>query len=355
MRKSAEEAGILSGQVGGGVPVVEKPAADGEEFPGCFDPADLVFELRGVPLHNIGEVFLHFLHVLEFVKTGRFPGNFVIKEVDVFEHHVPGDAGNFLLLKCGFELGKNPGMPDCPTSDHQSGRPGLIQIVESGGDVDDIAIGDDGAREALDGLPNGFRMNGSLVAFLDGATVDGEEIDGMFFEDAQEVVKLIGRVETDPGFDGEGQVSAGLPQDAKKVVDMPGIAEESASGILAIDHGSRAPEIEVDAGNGVLFEFMNGADQFVRLLANHLGNDGAAGGVLGDGAEDVGLKIGMDVDPEIFRNVNVRASQCSHDAEEGEVGHVLHGREKKSRTMIGEHTAIKGKEGGSGSVKFASI
>lgn len=37
-----------------------------------------------------------------------------------------------------------------------------------------------------------FGVDGGLVAFFDGAAVDGEEGDVVFFEDAEEGVELVG-------------------------------------------------------------------------------------------------------------------------------------------------------------------
>lgn len=113
----------------------------------------------------------------------------------------------------------------------------------------------------------------------------------MFFEDAKKSVEFIGVVESDAGFHGEGKVAAGFPEHSKKMVDVIRITKESTAGILAINHRGWATEIEIDPGNGMLFEIVNGADEFIGVLADHLSDHRTTGGIFGDRAKNVGIEI----------------------------------------------------------------
>lgn len=117
------------------------------------------------------------------------------------------------------------------------------------------------------------------------------------------------------------------------------MAEETAAGVFAVDDGSGTAEVEVDTGDGVRFEVVDGADDFGGIVADELGDDGALGGIFGDGAEDVGIESGMDVDAEIFGDVEVRSAAFGNRLHEGEVGNVLHGSEEKGGAMGGEEGA----------------
>lgn len=83
----------------------------------------------------------------------------------------------------------------------------------------------------------------------------------------------------------------------------------------------------------MLFELKSCADEFVSILPDHLCDDGTVGGVFGDGAKDVGLDAGVDVDAKVFGDIDIRSSKGGHRSKEGEVGDVLHGSQKKSRTV----------------------
>ena len=66
---------------------------------------------------------------------------------------------------------------------------------------------------------------------------------------------------------------------------------------------------------------------YTEILADQLGEDRAAGGVLVDGAQDVPLRPGLRVDAEELGEKVVRRAVVRDDAHEGEVGDVLHRRE----------------------------
>lgn len=76
----------------------------------------------------------------------------------------------------------------------------------------------------------------------------------------------------------------------------------------------------------MFFEIVNGADEFAGVLSNHLRNDRTIGGILSDRTEDVGIEIGVNMNAEVLRDVNIGSAKLRHDPHEGQVGHVLHGR-----------------------------
>ena len=117
-------------------------------------------------------------------------------------------------------------------------------------------------------------VDGCLVSFLDGPSVDGEEINVVAFEDFEELVEFLLRFETYPGFDGERRFATGFPKSAQNFVNLIRMTKEPATGILAIDNGGGAAQVEVDSGDGVIFEVAGGSGQFGGILTDHLGDDG---------------------------------------------------------------------------------
>jgi len=88
----------------------------------------------------------------------------------------------------------------------------------------------------------------------------------------------------------------------------------------------------------MVFEFFGGADQSGNVVADHLGDDGAAGVVFGDGTEDGFFEIGSGVDAEVFGVKKIRPAVTRHEAHEGQIGHILHRREGQERVRFCEQT-----------------
>ncbi len=261
--------------------VEELPAGVEEFFPGLHS-ADGVFKFRNMSLRDVDEVFFHLLDVLGLDEAGDLAGGFLVEQFDVFLHHLSGNNRDCFAEKGGAELWKNPRVADGSASDHEPGCVGLLEIGEAGGEVDDIAIGNDRAGELFDGLADFFRMNGRLVTLYHRAPVNGQQVNRVFFKNGKEGLEFIRRFVSDSGFHGEGKITAGFAQCAEKLVDFFEIPEKSSAGFLAADHRCGTAEIEVDAGDGMFFEFVNGTDQFAGVLSDHLGDDRSTGGILGD-------------------------------------------------------------------------
>jgi len=172
--------------------MIEKLGAGAEKLFPRLHPANGVFEFWDVSLRDVDQVFLHLLDMLGLDKVRDFPGRFLVKQLDVCFHHFSGDDGDWFVEKGGVELRKDPGMADSSATDHEPGGLGLLEISEAGGEVDDIAIGDDRTGKLFDGLANFLRMNGRLVSFSNSSPVNGEEINGVLFKNREEAVEFVG-------------------------------------------------------------------------------------------------------------------------------------------------------------------
>ena len=172
--------------------MIEKLGAGAEKLFPRLHPANGVFEFWDMSLRDVDQVFLHLLDMLGLDKVRDFPGRFLVKQLGVCFHHFSGDDGDWFVEKGGVELRKDPGVADSPATDHEPGGLGLLEISEAGGDVDDIAIGDDRTGKHFDGLANFLRMNGRLVSFSNSSPVNSEEINGVLFKNREEVVEFVG-------------------------------------------------------------------------------------------------------------------------------------------------------------------
>ena len=172
--------------------MIEKLGAGAEKLFPRLHPANGVFEFWDMSLRDVDQVFLHLLDMLGLDKVRDFPGRFLVKQLGVCFHHFSGDDGDWFVEKGGVELRKDPGMADSSATDHEPGGLGLLEISEAGGEVDDIAIGDDRTGKLFDGLANFLRMNGRLVSFSNSSPVNGEEINGVLFKNREEAVEFVG-------------------------------------------------------------------------------------------------------------------------------------------------------------------
>ena len=77
------------------------------------------------------------------------------------------------------------------------------------------------------------------------------------------------------------------------------------------------------------------------MLADELGEDRPAGAVLGDGAENVLLRPRLGVHAEELGEEIIRRAIMSGDPHEGQVGDVLHRRERGDR-LAGEDAGREG-------------
>ncbi len=311
--------------------------ADGEEIAQGEGWADLLPE--GVVLADaggdVGEVLFHFADVGRFAEPGR--AGFLVERLEIAAQVGEGGAGADFAAGPGLaNLGEEPRVANRAASDHEAARAGDPDDAAGGGDVADVAVGEDGAGHEPRGAGDGVVMDDRLVHFAHGAAVDGEGVDGVAPKEIEQAREFIGRVEADAGLDREGEVHGGA-EAAEDGVDLGGIAEKAAAGFLAADDGRGAAEIEVDAGDVPLLQRLGGALEGGDLLADHLGDDRLAVGILVDGAEDVLLGPGIVVDAKIFGVIEIgSAPEAAKHAPEIKIGDVLHGREDQQRAVGGE-------------------
>jgi len=93
-------------------------------------------------------------------------------------------------------------------------------VLESGGYVDDVAVGNNWAGQGFDGLPDLVWVNRGLVALLHSPPVDGEEVDAVPGENFEEAIELLGGFVADTCFDGEACVVAGVAKGSEEFVDF---------------------------------------------------------------------------------------------------------------------------------------
>jgi hypothetical protein len=75
--------------------VIKKVSAGGEKFGPCGHSPDPVFKVLMMPLHNVNEVFFHFLNMLVFDEFWNLLCGFIIEPPDVFHHHFCGYDRDF--------------------------------------------------------------------------------------------------------------------------------------------------------------------------------------------------------------------------------------------------------------------
>ena len=226
------------------------------------------------------------------------------------------------------DLGKDPWVTHRAPSDHQTSRSsrgkGLCGIARSG----DIAVGDHRTGKFPGGQGDQVVTDAAPVHLQDRAAVDCDKIDRMFPEQWQEQLERPLVVEPEPRLDRELSRDR-LAQGPENSVHTWQVAEESASGALAIDDRRGATEVEIDGGGGMFLQFLARTDKGGDVIADHLRDDGAARGITDDRVEDRLVESRGRVDSEILGVVQVRAAVAGHQFPEGPVGHILHRRERK--------------------------
>jgi hypothetical protein len=123
---------------------------------------------------------------------------------------------------------------------------------------------------------------------------------------------------------------------AEDLIDLIGVAQEAAANIFLINFGRGTAKIQVDAGDGMAQKLFNRAGEVGQIFTNELGKDGPAGGVFVNGPQDVFFRTGLRVDAEKLGEEIIGRSVVCDNSHEGEVGHVLHGREGRKRQARGE-------------------
>lgn len=315
--------------------VAEVEFAKAEKFGFGGDAADVMEELPGGfdAEADVIQIFFHFLNVRGFPDVRRADG--FIEGADVIEHvETGGDKEGFAALMLA-DLVEEPGIADDAATDHKAARAGELEDFAGLARGIDVAVGEDGARNGLDGAGDVIVMDFAAVHFADGAAVDGEEVERMAREDGKEFVEDRGRIKAESGLDGELD-GDGVAEGAEDGVHTAGFAEESAAGAFAIDDGRGATEVQVDGSDGISLQLGGGANEGGDVVADHLRDGGFAGGIFGDGFENPFFEMGHGVDAEIFGVIDVRTAVGRHEFPEREVGDILHRRERENGLRAGK-------------------
>ena len=106
-------------------------------------------------------------------------------------------------------------------------------------------------------------------------------------------------------------------------------AQQSAASAFAIDDGSGAAEVQVNGRDGIVLQFLGRAHERRDVVADHLGDDRPAGGILRDGIQDPLFQVGNGVDAKVFGPVNIRSAVTADHAHEFQRGDILHGRQRE--------------------------
>src|SRR5882724_9774778 len=315
--------------------VAEVGFAKAEEFRLGGDAADVVEELAGGfdAEADVVQIFFHFLNVRGFLYLRRAHG--FIEGADVVEDiETGGDEEGFAALMLA-DLVEEPGIADDAAPDHEAPRAGELEDFAGLARGIDVAVGEDGTGNGPDGAGDVIVMDFAAIHFADGAAVDGEKVERMAREDGEEFVEDGGRIEAEAGLDGELD-GDGVAESAEDGVHAAGFAEQAAAGAFAIDDGRGAAEVQVNGGDGILLQLGGGADEGGDVVADHLRDDGSAGGVFGDGFENPLFEMRHGVDAEIFGVIDVRAAVGRHEFPEREVGNILHWREGEDGLRAGK-------------------
>ena len=160
--------------------------------------------------------------------------------------------------------------------------------------------------------------------------MDAQKVHAVLVGDVHDPVEGTGVVKAQPHLDGEESRDR-LAQRAQDAVDAVGVAEKPAADVLLVNLGSRAAEVQVESRHGMAGQLGHGFQQAGNVLADDLGEDRPAGVVLVDRAQDMALRAGLRVDPEEFREEVVGRPVAGDHPHEGQVGDVLHRRQRRRR------------------------
>src|SRR5215204_4067313 len=182
-----------------------RKASDVEEFLLGADAANLVEKLAsGFDADaDVVEVFLHFLDVGALV-AGQ--AHCLEESTNIGQNIVTTREEERLATLLLADLVKEPGIANGAATDHKSARAGEAKDFVGFGCGVDVAVGENRAGDRFDGAGDEIVMDSRAIHFVNGAAMDGEEIERVFRENRQQFVEYLGRMETDACFHGERDV-----------------------------------------------------------------------------------------------------------------------------------------------------
>ena len=173
------------------------------------------------------------------------------------------------------------------------------------------------------------------IHLFDRARVDGEQVNRVLGKHRQQQIKFLRRFKTDARLHRERN-NHRVAQRAENGVNARRLAQQPAAGAFAINNRCGTAEVQVNRGDGKLLQQLRVAHERGNVVADHLRDDGLAGGVFGDGIENPLFRPRIAVDAEVFRPINLRPAVAVHDAHELERRHILHRRERGEQRVAAE-------------------
>ena len=157
-----------------------------------------------------------------------------------------------------------------------------------------------------------------------------QQIDAVLVDQLQHGRVVRGRIETDAHLDGE-QSGHGIAQSAKQRVDFGGVAQQAAADVFLVNFWSRATHIEVDAGDGVVQQLLDGANHVGHVLADQLGKNRTPGFVFHDRTQNMFFRTRLGMNAKELGEKIVRRAVMGNYTHEWQIGDVLHGCKRGQR------------------------
>lgn len=322
-----------------GILISQPPATHSKKGLSSVRPPDLIKEFSRFldggadALPDKTQVPFHVFHLQPFLRTrglGGFPEGFDVVQ-NVFSRGIPDRHP----LQTMADLVEQPGVADAPPANHETRRSGDFENFEGALDRVGISIRQDGVGEMPCGRMNQGIVHDGLVHFGNRPSMNGQQVQAVFGENIQQLREPLRRIKSNPGFDGEQSVvfTGDIPQDTKQGVDAIQVTEQSAPGALAVNHRSRTAKVEVDGCNRIPHQSAGGAAHGVGIVADQLGDSGAAGRVLNQTFQDPFLGFPSRGYPKEFRPINIRTPVPGEDSPKCQVGDLLHGGQGQQRAV----------------------
>ena len=255
--------------------------AHGEEF-GLGHRAAHVVQERAVGVHALANEVEVFLHLGDEGALGHARClRLAIEPGDVFAHVGEGDGRDGLAGESFSALPENPRIADGVAADHHAGRTGRGEHHSGAVGRSNVAVGQHGTADAARRGGDEVVVHVAAIALLDRAAMHAEQVDGMLVHQTEEAFEVVRRVEAEAHLHGE-ETWHGAAQCSEEFVHFGRIAQEATPDVLLVDLRGGATQVEVNAGNRILQEFLHGAYHVGHVLPDELGEDRPAGPVLGE-------------------------------------------------------------------------
>ena len=323
--------------------------AHGEEL-GLGEGAAHRAQETALCIHTLGdevEVFLQPAHAGQLGRGGVDGGP--EEAVDVVAYVAEGGREERFAGGVLADLAEDPGIADRVAADHHAGRAGGGEHGGGLGGGGDLAVGQHRATQAGDGAGGVFVVWFSAVEFLHAAAVHAEQVGAVEVDQIQEPFEGGAVVEADAGLHGE-EAGRNRAQGTQNLAEFGEVAVEAAADVLAVDFRGGATKVEVDAGDGQAQQIGGGAGEIGQAFTDELGENGTARRVLRNRAHDVRLQARGGVDAEELGEEIVGRAVVGNHTHEGEIGDILHRRQRGERQASAQRRRERAQTGGRGTV-----